>query len=143
MLLAAIICHHNYFADLSGIFERSKPPPKHVRGVYIYRFWRLKNKSLPKHQNMGVSKNRGFYPKMDGFFMENPIKMDDVGGKKPYFWKHQNILANSNCGKKSCYTKLSRQKRLPPINRGNLPRFIQPDSSNATFGSPTLPRLAS
>ena len=29
---------------------------------------------------MGVSKNRGGKPpKMDGFIMENPIKMDDLG----------------------------------------------------------------
>ena len=27
---------------------------------------------------MGVSKNKGI-PKMDGFYMENPIKMDDLG----------------------------------------------------------------
>ena len=41
---------------------------------------------------MGVSKNRGeFYPtKMDGenFMVPNPIKMDDLGGKTHYFWKH-------------------------------------------------------
>ena len=28
---------------------------------------------------MGVSKNGGKHPKMDGLFMENPIKMDDLG----------------------------------------------------------------
>ena len=28
---------------------------------------------------MGVSKNRGVSPKMDGVLMENPIKMDDMG----------------------------------------------------------------
>ena len=29
---------------------------------------------------MGVSQDRGTrYPKMDGFIMENPIKMDDLG----------------------------------------------------------------
>ena len=26
-------------------------------------------------QSLGVSKNRGVSPKMDGFIMENPIKM--------------------------------------------------------------------
>jgi len=31
---------------------------------------------------MGVSKNRGT-PKWMFFFMENPIKMDDLGGKPP------------------------------------------------------------
>ena len=30
----------------------------------------------------------GKTPKMDGFWMENPIKMDDLGGNTPYFWKH-------------------------------------------------------
>ena len=34
----------------------------------------------------GVSKNRGG-PKWMAKMMENPIKMDDLGGK-PYFWKH-------------------------------------------------------
>ena len=36
---------------------------------------------------MGVSKNRGT-PKWMVKIMENPIKMDDLGGKTPYFWKH-------------------------------------------------------
>lgn len=35
---------------------------------------------------LGVSKNRGFSPNMK--IMENPIETDDLGGKKPYFWKH-------------------------------------------------------
>ena len=30
---------------------------------------------------MGVSKNRGFPPKWMVKIMENPIKMDDLGGK--------------------------------------------------------------
>ena len=30
-------------------------------------------------QNMGVSKDRGKNPKMDGENRENPIKMDDLG----------------------------------------------------------------
>ena len=36
---------------------------------------------------MAVSKTRGT-PKWMVKIMENPIKMDDLGGKKPYFWKH-------------------------------------------------------
>ena len=39
---------------------------------------------------MGVEPNILLIPpKIDGeHFMENPIKMDDLGGKKHYFWKH-------------------------------------------------------
>ena len=36
---------------------------------------------------MDVSKNRGKTTKMDGFLIEHPIKMDDLG-VFPYFWKH-------------------------------------------------------
>ena len=34
---------------------------------------------------MGVSKNRGVSPNMDGENNENPIKMDDLGGKPTIF----------------------------------------------------------
>ena len=34
---------------------------------------------------MGVSKNRGGPPKWMGKMMENPIKMDDLGGNTPIF----------------------------------------------------------
>ena len=37
---------------------------------------------------MGVSKNKGKPPKWMVYVMENPIKMDDLGVKNPYFWKH-------------------------------------------------------
>ena len=39
-------------------------------------------------RNMGVSKNKGKPPKWMVYVMENPIKMDDLGVKNPYFWKH-------------------------------------------------------
>jgi len=37
-----------------------------------------------------------WYPKMDGLYiMEIPIKMDDLGGKTHYFWKHPyQLIAN-------------------------------------------------
>ena len=38
---------------------------------------------------MGVSKNRGKHPKMDGENKGTPyFLVDDFGGKNPYFWKH-------------------------------------------------------
>ena len=39
----------------------------------------------------GVSKNRGFPPKWMVKIMENRIRMDDLGGKPNYFWKHPYI----------------------------------------------------
>ena len=39
-------------------------------------------------QYMDVSKNRGGPPKWMVKIMENPIKMDDLGGFSHYFWKH-------------------------------------------------------
>ena len=38
--------------------------------------YRLIRSTFDEH--VGVSKNQG-YPKMDGFIVENPIKMDDLG----------------------------------------------------------------
>ena len=38
---------------------------------------------------MGVSKNRGKTPKMDGEYNGKLYEqMDDLGWKAPYFWKH-------------------------------------------------------
>ena len=42
-------------------------------------------------KDMGVSKNRGGPPKWMVKIMENPIKMDDLGGKNPYFWFNTHI----------------------------------------------------
>ena len=40
--------------------------------------------------DMGVSKNSGT-PKWMVYFMENPIKMYDLGGFYPYFWFNTHI----------------------------------------------------
>ena len=42
---------------------------------------------------MDVSKNRGKTPQMDGENNGKPyfLIMDDLGGEKPYFWKHPNL----------------------------------------------------
>ena len=40
--------------------------------------------------NLGVSKNRGGPPKWMVKIMENPMKLDDLGGKPSYFRKHPN-----------------------------------------------------
>ena len=94
MLLAAIICHHNYFADLSGIFERSKPPPKHntlplrfslVRGVYIYRFWRLKTRVYQNTKTWVFLKIGGFTPKWMVFSWKTVLKWMIWGVKNPIF----------------------------------------------------------
>ena len=44
------------------------------------------NGILKKWLDLGVSKNRGGPPKWMVYFMENPTRMDDLGG--PFFWKH-------------------------------------------------------
>ena len=42
---------------------------------------------------MGVEpKIGGKPPKWMVYFMENPIKMDDLGGKKPYFWVYTQMV---------------------------------------------------
>ena len=46
---------------------------------------------------MGVSKNKGT-PRWMVKIMENPIKMDDLGGKSHYFWKHPYI---ATCAKQN------------------------------------------
>ena len=41
----------------------------------------------------GISKNRGFPPKWMVNIMENPIKMDDLGGKPTIFGNTQMLFA--------------------------------------------------
>ena len=69
--------------------------------------------ACPWDEHVGVSKNRGVSPKMDG---ENngkpPIKMDDLGGKNPYF------RFNTHLGK--------------GIHHLKLPNYV--DSSTSNFG---------
>ena len=44
-------------------------------------------------KEMGVSKNRGFSPKMDDFYNgKPPIKMDDLGGKPTIFGNISSFL---------------------------------------------------
>ena len=46
---------------------------------------------------MGISKNRGISPpKWMVKIMENPIKMDDLGGNPHYFRKHPNLKRQKN-----------------------------------------------
>ena len=42
---------------------------------------------------MGVEPKIGEFTPRNGWFImvPNPMKMDDLGGKKPYFWKHPYI----------------------------------------------------
>ena len=48
---------------------------------------------------MDVSKNRGT-PKWMVKIMEIPIKMDDLGGKPPYFWKYPHHVADLMASRK-------------------------------------------
>ena len=78
------------------LHKLTKPNQKNPSKSSLFRFLlRLTHQKHLKIQ-LGVSKNRGRPPKMDGFFMENPIKMDDLGGfTTPIFgntWKHPNSL---------------------------------------------------
>ena len=68
---------------------------------------------------MGVSTNTGgISPKMDGEnFMENPINIDDLGGKNPYFWFNIHIL------KTTCPSSLNHHLALQAARTdpGNVP----------------------
>ena len=54
-------------------------------------FWDFWTNSNITFGYMGVSKNRGVSHKMDDLYMENHIKMDDLGGKPTIFgnWKNR------------------------------------------------------
>ena len=48
-------------------------------------------------RQIGVSKNRGKHPKMDGENHGKPYEqMDDLGGKPPLFWNIQMLLYNED-----------------------------------------------
>ena len=50
---------------------------------------------LIQEYHMGVSKNNGT-PKWMVKIMENPIKLDDLGGNTPYFWVDTHISSVEN-----------------------------------------------
>ena len=52
---------------------------------------------------MGVSKKKGI-PKWMVKIMENPIKMDDLGGKNLYFWFNTHIVIHQpKCVQTLCW----------------------------------------
>ena len=53
--------------------------------MYDYKMVHLEQATFGFH--LGVSKNRAIYPKMEWFILENPIEMEDLGGKKPLFFR--------------------------------------------------------
>ena len=82
---------------------------------------------------MGVSKNRGT-PKWMVYFMENPIKMDDLGKKKlfsetPIYIYIQQFIIPSNIGSwffhwNDCWTQ---DPRLPETLRTAIPNVDSAD----------------
>ena len=77
--------------------------------------WNLKHPFL-KFNYMGVSKNRGT-PKWMVKIMENPIKMDDLGGKPP-------IFGNSHISRLKSY-------RIPKKATCHLPTIMAWDGANS------------
>ena len=79
-------------------------------------FWHtsILPKKLQYHQK-GVSKNRGGPPKWMVKIMENPFKMDDLGGKPTIFGNIQMVSSNPQKGlhkldsqpERMCHSKLS------------------------------------
>ncbi len=66
---------------------------------------------------MGVSKNRGKTSKMDGWNNGKPyVLVDDLGGKKPYFWFNTHIDVTHFEKRK----KLG-NKHVFPMKHGNIP----------------------
>ena len=69
----------------------------HVKlGVFLNQFWchsisAVQLDGIPSTRDLDVSKYRGT-PKWMVFIMENPIKLDDLGGKNPYFWRATHFL---------------------------------------------------
>ena len=78
--------------------------------------------------NMDVSKNRGT-PKWMVKIMENPIKMDDLGGKTPYFWFNTHMKNLRSNPPKACGLNAFEDAVSPEVPR------IKHDPFGQRFGS--------
>ena len=98
--------------------RRKKPPPADAsavgpaedRNINVLR-WKI-----PSCLDMGVSKNRGVSPKMDGENNGKPCQNGWFGGKTHYFWKHpyRSMVGWCHCQGMSDYRKAS-PTRFPKL----------------------------
>ena len=65
-------------------------------------------------------KIEGKPPKMDGFIMENPIKMDDLGGKTTPIFGNLQMEKLGTKKKATHFTKVLRLPVMPPSRVGAL-----------------------